>query len=316
MLQRILEDREQILHEGNLAAVRAMVLYELYEATSSTADSWFGHITGLSHMLVARGPQMYDTPLARAVFEEVRYPLMIRCIMLHQGYPFSEAQWRDGPWTSSIKGPEQLLYDYGFSLAAVLHKLDTLAEAAQVPGKDRDPALFIDAMKSILQLDNELEQYKQINLRDSRLLHLSKSEPPLSDWTQASTLLNDMSFHLEGLVITWWAIKLFLMAAGSQLALKTQAIVQHLPPPVAGIHKRISASSGDEVRNHVGHCILQSIPLIVQDNMGQFETSRTIFPLTAATFQFRNSEPETETCRRLKTQIASRKGFKFARGIE
>ncbi|KAK4947682.1 hypothetical protein LTR10_013628 [Elasticomyces elasticus] len=316
MLQRVLEDREQILHEENLAAVRAMVLYELYEATSSTADSWFGHITGLSHLLVARGPQMYDTPLARAVFEEVRYPLMIRCIMVHQGYPFSEAQWRTGPWASSPKGKEQLLYDHGFSLASILHKLDALAEAAQDPAKARDPMHLIDAMKSIVQLDDELEKYKKIYLQDSMLLSLSKSELPFPDWTDGGPLLDEMSFHLEGLVMTWWAIKLFLMAASSQLASKTQALVNHLPPPIAGMHKRISQASGDEIRNHVGHCILQSIPLVVQENMGQFETSRTIFPLTAATFQFRNSEPETEVCRRLRTQIASRKGFKFARGIE
>lgn len=240
---------------------------------------------------------------------------MIRCIILHQGYPFAEPQWREGPWTNSTKDNEQLLYDHGFSLAYLLHKLDALAAAAQDQSRARDPTLLIDVMKSIVALNDDLNRYRNEHLSDSKLLSLAESEPPPSDWTEVSTILDQISFHLEGLVLTWWAIKLFLLGASNQLALKTQPLVHHLPS-VAVMHRQILDFSGDGIRNRLGLCILQAIPLIVQDSMGQFETSRTIFPLTAATFQFRHSGAELETCRRLKSQIASRKGFKFARGIE
>lgn len=93
MLQRTLHDRQRIWHEETLAAVRAMAIYEvspmklsggifetywlqLYEVTSNTSASWQNHVSGLASLMEFRGPARYGTPLARAVFEEFRYPLV------------------------------------------------------------------------------------------------------------------------------------------------------------------------------------------------------------------------------------------------
>lgn len=120
--------------------------------------------------------------------------------------------------------------------------------------------------------------------------------------------------------MTWWAIKLILAYVSKRLAIKAREIISSPPPPaqlsVKSLCEQIEIFANDEVRDRVGHNILTSTPRILHESVGQSGSSRAIFPLTAAAFQFRDSEPEMEIVRRIKSQIASRKGIKFASAIE
>jgi hypothetical protein len=185
--------------------------------------------------------------------------------------------------------------------------------------------MLMRAMKSSLQLNHDLDQFRDAHLAQSGFMARAERWPSIPSGAaipEASTppSLDATAFRLEGLTLTWAALKLFLMYVSGQIVLKTARLVSHLPPQVQPSVKilceQVAAFSNDAARIDVGHGILQSIPLLLHGSRGHFDSSRAIFPLTAALLQFGQSQPELEICRTLKAQIARGKGFRFAGGVE
>lgn len=229
--------------------------------------------------------------------------------MLRQSYPFAETCWRTVPWACCIKNREQHLYDYGFVMAHLLEQLQDSTNYKKYRA-GHEPPPMTGIIESILHLQEDLDRYKEMHLSGSGSSCAEKSESGLEG----------LEFHDQRLLMTWWALKLFLMCISSQLAARFHAALSSLPSPAQQsmniIHVKLQATCTDDLRDRTGYRILKTISGIVQEDSGQFESSRLIFPLTAAMLQFEHSESDLETCRRLKGQIAGNKGFKFARGLD
>lgn len=76
LVQKALYNPDLMYHDETLASIRAMALYELFEATSNNPAAWQNHLSGISHLIELRGPSRSRSPLARAVLTDVRYALV------------------------------------------------------------------------------------------------------------------------------------------------------------------------------------------------------------------------------------------------
>lgn len=75
-LQKALYDPRLVWHDETLVSIRAMVLYEVYESTSDNPTAWHNHLAGMAYLMQIRGPARHRSPMAKAVFENVRYALV------------------------------------------------------------------------------------------------------------------------------------------------------------------------------------------------------------------------------------------------
>lgn len=75
-LQSALYDSQLAWNDETLVSVRALVLYEVFETTSDDPSAWQNHLTGMTRLMELRGPHKHRSPMARAVFEDVRYALV------------------------------------------------------------------------------------------------------------------------------------------------------------------------------------------------------------------------------------------------
>lgn len=276
----------------------------------------------------SRGPYSYGTPLARAVFEEFRYPLvrtlpfvmevppylpgvkMIQCIIQRKSTVFAEPIWCTAPWVNATKDAEQELFDLGFSIACLLEQADTLAIVATQndPSNVRLDSL-LQVIKCTLEINNALDQFRNT--------HLVR---PSSAADETIIPLTDEALDLELLLMNWWTIKWIVAFTGSRLASNALVIISRLPHPsqvlTRTLAEQLERCCNDAVREKIGHSLLASLQRAVEGQVDQFGMSRAIFPLTAATFQFSHSPPEIEICQRLKGKIAGRQGFRFATRVE
>lgn len=76
LVQIALSDVALVWHDETLVSIRALILYELYEATSDDPTAWFNHLSGMMFLLQFRGPSRHCSPMAKAVLEDVRYALV------------------------------------------------------------------------------------------------------------------------------------------------------------------------------------------------------------------------------------------------
>jgi Fungal specific transcription factor domain len=108
--------QKQPLHDETLASARTLVLYEFLESTSESPSAWETHLSGIARLIEVRGrPQ---STLAKAIFEDVRYLLMVKALMRRERSPFCEQEW-----LSEEMGVQQL-WNCGFQFAAILEALE------------------------------------------------------------------------------------------------------------------------------------------------------------------------------------------------
>ncbi len=142
--------RGQPFHDETLASARALVLYEFLESTSENPNAWETHLSGLARLMEVRGkPQ---SAMAKAVFADVRYPLMAKALMRGEMSPFSEEGWL-------LDEKCEQLWNYGFQIAAIMAASEKeedvrkdLVELYQQVEKAQDPATIYRGTFQLLLL--------------------------------------------------------------------------------------------------------------------------------------------------------------------
>lgn len=101
----------QPYHDETLASARALVVYEFLESTSENPNAWETHLSGLARLLEVRGkPQ---SAIAKAVFSDVRFPLMCKALMRREKSAFSDEGWL-------MEEESEQVSNCGFQIAAMM----------------------------------------------------------------------------------------------------------------------------------------------------------------------------------------------------
>ena len=101
----------QPYHDETLASARALVVYEFLESTSENPNAWETHLSGLARLLEVRGKPR--SAIAKAVFSDVRFPLMCKALMRREKSPFSEDGWL-------VEEKSEQVSNCGFQVAAMM----------------------------------------------------------------------------------------------------------------------------------------------------------------------------------------------------
>jgi hypothetical protein len=296
-LQKALNHPQLMWHDETLVAVRAMILYELFDSTTEDTTPWHNHLEGVSHLLQVRGPQRHRNSLSRAVYEDLRYVLMIQSLMRRKMSPFGTTQWMQEPWVNDEKDFEQEIFDTGFRIAFLFDSGTSLKVL-------QDNKAILEGIIKILNESNDL------NCRFA-VLRVRLLEDQLS--------IREPNIDMMVLLLTIWALQLALAFMVGPLVCKLRRLGNVVPSPrtehVQMLCSEAEGYSSITRRLDISHKIVQTAARCLDQGMGLFVANKAIFPLNVALEQLRGTDWGAR-CRMLLLQLTDQRGLRFAREVE
>ncbi|KAM0715243.1 hypothetical protein Q7P37_008741 [Cladosporium fusiforme] len=83
-----------VTEDGLLATVSVLAICEFFDHMKQTPSAWLGHLTGLDHILLARGPDSVRSKLSMLLFYQSRVPALSRSLLRRKSDPLSSPEWR------------------------------------------------------------------------------------------------------------------------------------------------------------------------------------------------------------------------------
>lgn len=295
-LQKALSHSQLMWHDETLVAVRVMILYELFESTTEDTAPWHTHLEGVSHLLQARGPQRHRGSLSRAVYEDLRYVLLIQSLMRRKKSPFGTTQWLEH-WVNQEKNLEQEIIDIGFRIAFLFDSCKSLKMS-------QDNGARFEVIMKILTDSNGLNSRFAV-------LRVRLLEDQVS--------MREANVDIMVLLLTTWALQLTLTFMVGPLVCPLRQIGNTVPLSQTN-HVQMLCSEAEGYssmtkRLELAQKIVQTTGQCLAQGMGLFVANKAIFPLNAALEQLRSTDWEAR-CRALLLQMTGQRGLRFAREIE
>ena len=72
LLSSSLDSYESLCDDHTLAAIRCLMIYELFESTTASVVAWGSHQKGLARICTLRGPRSFCTTLAKALLLDIK----------------------------------------------------------------------------------------------------------------------------------------------------------------------------------------------------------------------------------------------------
>ena len=312
-LQKALYSTSVVFHDDLLAAIHVLLLYELFESTSNNRAAWHAHLTGISRLLKIRGPERHRKPVARTIFEDLRYVLMLQPVLKREESVFGRPEWLAITSATAKRSVEQRTLDIGFEVASTMAKADR-SEAHAASERLEE---LLDCYNSLYERLRSLEMEMRAGIGSSDSGKASGAEVDdsiLSGKVTKNCL--ERSRNPQDLLTSLPLLTLQLAIARDGNKLQKSLQQQRLPrfdplskalPAFAFIDQ---ANSMDLARR-----ILSIVPLCLQGDLGLLGASRAIFPLSTTLRQVSGIEPEHSRCLDLLKQVAEDKGVRFAEMI-
>ncbi|ETS73394.1 hypothetical protein PFICI_14999 [Pestalotiopsis fici W106-1] len=128
-LQRALCDPSWRDNEQTLAAISALLLYELSECPGNTVDGYMSHYNGFMELLRLRGPKSCRSGLAHSLFLVLRLHTVFQGLVRRSASFLIEPSWIQNPWGSE-KSHFDLLLDIVLELPVLFVQSDAIAKIA------------------------------------------------------------------------------------------------------------------------------------------------------------------------------------------
>ncbi|MCJ1476612.1 hypothetical protein MMC13_005279 [Lambiella insularis] len=325
-LRRALWDANSMWTDQTLAAGRVLVYHELFESTSTTALS--SHETGTTRLIGLRGPEKYQSPIARTVLEDVRFS--------------SPLSWdvRLGRIALGVCNHGQFSRDYstkGFALAALLEEFDRPIVS--------EGNVRIECPKRFLRrcdiLDNDLRNWYQELLESSPsplYWIVSSGGSIVAIETQPQSSIDDVlkfpSLQLAHTVMTYWALRIILSQTVATICNNTTTLFEQIPPHLSQIGLQTVSETASlypaaasfvermtQIHSHAQRLefttsIVQTVPYCMNERMGVYGSQRCLFPLEAVldAFEFEVNEM-IERGRDLFQRLDREKGLRHAGNV-
>lgn len=212
--------------------------------------------------------------MSKVVFEDVRFSLMLKAVMMRKASPLGEDRWRNEPWTGK-KSSEQLLVDYGFDVASILERAESLKQPA--PSKQRlgSALAFLDDCEATFDGLQELYETEFV-------------EPPSQAYETTEWLI---------LKANLWSMQMALMALIKLVSEKIRAVVAAKYLDADQLAQKTKAL----------------ISLCMDQFKGMHRLNRCLPPIYVLLFHFRHSPAEFEEVRGWRQEIANSMGQRGAK---
>ncbi|ETI19841.1 hypothetical protein G647_08855 [Cladophialophora carrionii CBS 160.54] len=354
LMQHALRDPVLAHNDDILVAARCMVLYESFESTSGDMAAWENHILGIARIIHLRGVHQTRDPISRSVLESIRYNVMIVSLMRSTSCFLGESEWLTVPWAGVSKSLDQRLFDYGFTLAYMMQRSETISMSTSlsVPSQHRHQELHQSASKrqTIIDiLEQTLSCYIGLaNLRSellaTRRQKLRVVNPPSIQSQQLydeDTTTDEQHMHLARADNDPQAISFaILLALELSFSIFATALVQHLPDdhdhdyahghghdhgrdlghdPTRHSPRDLFAQLAEYMaparRLQLGQQLLRHLQLCCAVRSEHLRP-RIIFPLNVLRWEMRHRPAEAAQVRALFEAVASRGKFRIAKGAQ
>lgn len=354
-LQKALYDKDLMWDDDTLAAGRVCVQHEVLESTSNSTCAWSNHENGMAQLVRLRGASKHKTGLAHDIFLGVRFSSMIHSLQHCKASVLSPRQreWDEEPWAIHPKDENQRLFDYGFTLAAILEDLVSCKKPGQdrvevgkkmfgiVPriyelGQDMDD-WYVEHFSGNLPpaLDSPSEAGHTWNIMQSSLYDDSiesvtsstASSPPNLEKPQSPIVFKD--YNEAETISTYWGVRSLLSMANEILidilprilsSLGITGPAQLTPPPHLGLSNPslshlLLTDWKSESLSLAGN-IMQGTEYLLRDEMKLLGPQSALFPLRVAmvTLQ-RLGSPLLLQCQRLYERLEVKAQIGYARDL-
>ena len=153
-LAHSVQDKDLLLTDETFVISKVLSIYELSEATTGSNSSWAFHISGIEHLIKARGKNRHVSGLTESLMKSARYDAMVLSIVYRRSSPLGDPEWRTTAWDEIIDF-EQQLYDIGFDLGALLENVKPQRNETMIG----QPPTTSSVVNRALRIDKALAQW-------------------------------------------------------------------------------------------------------------------------------------------------------------
>ncbi|EXJ61909.1 hypothetical protein A1O7_02340 [Cladophialophora yegresii CBS 114405] len=336
LMQTALHDPNLAHSDDILVAARCMVLYESFESTSGDMAAWQNHILGISRIIHLRGVHRTCDPMSRSVLESIRYNVMIVSLMRSTASFLGGSEWLTVPWAGVSKSLDQRLFDYGFTLANLMQRSETLSTSTSKPGPSQHRRQQLHhstpERQTIIEiLEQTLACYIGLaNLRFELLATQTKTlrvaNPPSIQNQQLyneDNTTDEQDIHLKRADNDPQSITLaILLALDLTFCIFASALVQHhfgdqdhTSHSHHDLFAQLAVFLASTRRLRLGQQLLRHVQLSCAARSEHLRP-RVIFPLNVLRWEMRHRPAEAAQVRALFEAVASRGKFRIARGVQ
>lgn len=289
MMQQALYKPELAASYDTLAAARCMCLYEAFELTTNSMTSWIHQTQGMARILEFRGPSSFQSPVCRAILESMRLNLMIHSIIMQTPSFLALEPWREQPWLGTVKPLEQQVYDHGFTLTSLIHRVDRAGEAEEGLGQVLVDTIIqiLESYHSLTVLNEELIRMYRVGFNSTRTASLSVAS--------ASLLGIDLSF-------SFFACGL-LRQCGQELLDENRSVIERV---TGYIDKKRRRQLAHQIVLHVEMSLVTEAFAVV---------SSLVFALNCARFELRDSTEHKTRIKMIMKTLETRGSHRIITGI-
>ena len=256
---------------------------------------------------------------------------MIQSIQYRKSSFLGSPEWLTLPWSETGKDVYQQLYDKGFSLAALLERIDNLRFTIEYTNMSS----LSEHLGCLYSLDEELSLWYRNIQRESPLPLYWHSQSICHTWHLEGAVeprtLKPFAFHtlrLANTIVAYWGLRLVLsnaiaLACQQVLSMNNQVPSQSSSSTSPLACQDLQAMSLQLLETHTGPYrlelatnIIRSMKYCLNDNMGLMGAQRSLFPMRTALFVLsRHPGEELKWCQAMYQDLTSRKGLRYAREI-
>ncbi|KAG0651556.1 Aspercryptin biosynthesis cluster-specific transcription regulator atnN [Hyphodiscus hymeniophilus] len=326
-LQKALLSPRLATKDETLAACYLLSMYELFETTSQSITGHDNHLLGVERLVAFRGPKQHETQLGSALFKNICYSSMVKCIQYRKKSllkdMIDQIEWRQR---------DMILFSKGHTLGALLQDLDLYA--ASGPANINIFGLS-QLLGRLLALDVELQIWYRQLLEESpsSLYWPTMSEEEEED----SGAISFATLEIAHLMLDYWALRLILSVTiatlcaqiplpdypaknGSQSpADSTQSDRDEVPVQHGDVVSFIQQAKAE----HSGHRqlelainIMESLPFCMDTENGISSSQKCLFGARVAMYLLERYPPARfSTYQALYNGLSSNKGLGFAKSV-
>ncbi|MCJ1397250.1 hypothetical protein MMC11_000442 [Xylographa trunciseda] len=172
LLNGLLGSPDSIFDDQALAAVRCLMIYELFESTAKSVHAWGSHQNGLVRLVQQRGSKGFANHFAKSLLMDTRGVSMIASIQRCIRSPLGNSEWCLSTPAENLLDVEHKIYDLAFELAATYELDDSACSSGQ-----RDAARNTSTISQLHSIASSLDELLQVLLQ-------FKPAVPLHDLTE------------------------------------------------------------------------------------------------------------------------------------
>ena len=296
LLGKQLQSDDANYDDETMAAIRLLMIFELFESTSASVVAWGSHQLGLARMCTLRGPENFESPFAKNLLLDIKNVNMIFCTQYSLPTVFGNPRWHQIGDPTGIHDLEHRAYDIAFRMSTILQREKQASTQVNATVDD-----LVDLVERLNGMVEALEELLELVI-EFRPPEMAASSNPFWNLDSANLVANILTLNINA---SFRIHDLLFRLQGQE------GLTQDSNEQLTRFREFYSTDRAEKMVQGV----IETTSFMIGDEMGLYGGQRSLYPVRMTLCKLPDNFAGRDQVLYLYGELIKRKGIRHAQDL-